>query len=228
MGGAERRFLRTFTAMAEKDPEMHLVISRNLYRLALKMGLLDNSTRNIHQLVNWDFLPPTKGKYFYWIIHSIQLFWYVVYYRLRILHMVMTGVFTGFFPMHLPGVKSIVTIVSSKLSIYSSLTRPLYRRILRLANLIDVLSPSIKTKLLASEIYTPGIEKKIRISACSFTDYTHFLPANEKLDRIVYASRFEPIKSPKLMMAVARRVAVRLPEVEIYVAGFGSLEKDVH
>lgn len=228
MGGAERRFLRSYRLLAEKDAHIHLIINRPLYEYACEMGELRPEWGCIHVLPSCKQLPLRQWRLLYWLLYAVSLVALCLRYNLRVLHLVMTGVFVGLPALMLPGMRGIISVVQSNFSVYSRLSRPLYALAVRLATRIDVLSPSIRQRMVESDIAFPGLAGKIVVSVCSFTDYSRFRPAASKQDWVVYASRFEPIKSPLVMVDVACQIVEQHATAQVFILGFGSMEAAIH
>jgi glycosyltransferase involved in cell wall biosynthesis len=225
-GGAERRFSRAFASLVQRDPTAHYLINRELYEAVRRNGWLAADTPNVHVLTNWRWLPQYRGRVVYLVVHMLEVLWLIVRLRLRLLHFVSTAVHVGAVAAFVSGVRTIVSIISVNFkNVYSPASLPLYRRTLRAATLVDVLSNSIIQYVLASPASYPGLMPKLRVTACSFTDYTRFVPAPTKEPWVVYStSAFVEVKNPLLAAAVACQLVERHPAVQVFLLGRGGLE----
>lgn len=227
MGGAERRFLRTSQYLMRVDPSMHLIISRRLYELGDANHLIAPAAQRIHILPELEAFPIHKFRLLYWFLYNPLIVWIVIRQRIRVIHAILTGVYMISLALLLPQVRGVMSVVASGFTVYSRWTRPFYVFAMRRVKAIDTVAPSIKRDILASEVAFDGLADKTHISVCTFTDYSHFKPGEDKENWVVYASRFEPIKDPLLAVAVAQRVIQQHPDARVFLLGFGSMEAAV-
>lgn len=75
----------------------------------------------------------------------------------------------------------------------------------------------------------PSYAHKVQVSPCSFTDYSHYYPADTKEKWIVFAGRLEPFKNPHLFVSAVSLAANVLRENgwKCLLLGGGILSADV-
>jgi glycosyltransferase involved in cell wall biosynthesis len=227
-GGAERRFGRAYTVLVRRDPSVHMIVNRELYAMVNRMGWLPDGTPNIHVLTNWRWLPQRQGRMVYLGVHALEILWLVMRLRLRLLHLLGSATHVCAFAAFVPGLTVVMSIVSdSFFNIYSRFSRPLYSTSLHHAKLVDVLSNSIVPYVMQDPISFGGLTDKMRITACSFTDYSRFVPAADKQPWVVFSGFMEAEKNPLLAAQVACRIVEQNAAAQVFLLGRGPLENAV-
>ncbi len=192
-GGAERRFARLSNFAAAQYPslEIHLIANRYL------IDLLRQSEICMSSLVIHEIEPDTP------LLFNIRLIQVVTDLHLSCVHLVlfqkMLLPFYGWLRMNTQthyiqtiADSSFIDIIKGK-----SLRGFLYRSIVGNADLVDCLYPRFGQNEWLSELGS-----KVRITPCSFTDFTYFSPRSKE-DVVAFVGRLVSDKNPLFLVEAA-------------------------
>ncbi len=92
-------------------------------------------------------------------------------------------------------------------------------------DVVDFLSPYIAegVKKLGVKIR----DERIRISPCSFIDYSKCPVGEKKNFEIAFSSRMEPDKNPVLYLEAAKEIINKYPDVKFHILGEGTLVREI-
>lgn len=239
VGGAERRFARSFLYLLEQDKEVYLIINFRLYNLLKDAGLLpDNENiiilkdiigRLFDRIEERFSLTILSGLFFYikkvdYIFFAFKTWSFFRKETISVAHLILGGTYVGL-PLFLhKEIRVVISVVSPlKRMVGSIVGLYLYLWALRRAYIIDALSTGIKIDLLSYGLPN-GI---IAVSPGSFTDIRRYFPARDKRDWVVYAGRFIATKNPLLFVDAIPSVISSFPSARFYILGDGYMEADI-
>ncbi|MBT8491814.1 MAG: glycosyltransferase family 4 protein [Deltaproteobacteria bacterium] len=225
VGGAEKRFARTFAHLHQLDPS---------YRLFINRGLLESLER--HQLApdaGVHVLPeplgpldsPLKRK-LYLGIYPFLCHQLMRRLSMAVAHLIGSSVYYASSLVLDPRFRTVVSSYNVRIDdTVSSATRPIFDFVLRHADAIDALSDDIASRLLSSR-YNRGsrLDGRIEVMPCSFADYAGLESAGEKRDAVVFLGRFTDFKRPLLLVEAMPKVLEAHPNTHFYLLGNGPLE----
>lgn len=93
------------------------------------------------------------------------------------------------------------------------------------SDIVDFLSPFILEGVKQRGISVP--EKKVRITACSFTDLSRCKLGDKSKFNFVFAARLEEDKNPLLYLEAALILAKEFPDAEFHLMGEGRLRETI-
>lgn len=240
IGGAERRFARSFSCLLKEDKEIYLIINLRLYNLLRDANLL-SSNENIFILK--DIITGTldrierrfSSKILFRLLFFTKKIDYIIFAlktraifkknKISVAHLILGGVYIGLPLLFSKKCRVIVSIVCPlKRLVGSRIGYYLYLVALKRADMIDVLNNGIKADLLSFGLPL----EKIAVSPGSFTDTVRYSSAREKRDWIVYAGRFHKDKDPLLFVEAIPSVLLSFPQARFFLLGEGPLGIDIN
>ncbi len=93
------------------------------------------------------------------------------------------------------------------------------------SDLIDFLSPYIAEGV--KKLGVKLIGERVRISPCSFIDYSKCSAGEKKNFEIAFSSRLEPDKNPMLYLEAASEILKKYPDIKFHILGEGTLVKKI-
>ncbi|MCK4257774.1 MAG: glycosyltransferase family 4 protein [Halanaerobiales bacterium] len=220
-GGAERRFLRVFTKMSNRqDISVELVINSGLYESAKELNLISNSDKiKLYK-------DRSRFNFFWFSLFAIRT---IIEEKPKVVHLVLIQktlfllYFFLFFKRKKYNVKVVSTIASYLFAYDINLKfsdKLIYKLLLSCSDYIDSLYSNIKLK-----------SKKIFCTPCSFTDYDKFSPSDKK-DIIVFSGRLIRDKNPLLYLETINEIVnvrkfSKALSWKYYIFGDGPLKNDL-
>ncbi len=231
LGGAEKRYARTFEMLVRRTAGRHkLLINRAMWELLQSAGIgvtresvavLDpprhmQSRRRTPWLILW---------YIWKIIQAIRR------YRPAIIHPLLTGVYFSLPAILLfPRLRLVMSTYSYEIVSYRDrfilgipVGATLKQLALRRSRAIDALSSSIRRDWIARGID----ERKIFVAPGSFTDYSQCHPAPAKKKWITFVARLVAIKNPLLLAEAIPAVLAAHPDAHFHFLGEGPLQAEI-
>jgi glycosyltransferase involved in cell wall biosynthesis len=227
LGGAEKRYARTFEMLVAHYPGPHkLVISREMLDLLQAAGILRNIEPNLIVLAAPFSGATLKALWYMW-----QCWRLVGRHRPQLVHPLLTARYLSLPALVLhPGVAHLMSSYSTRLKpergrnkLLTDLSLPVQLFAFRRSRLIDALSWDIRDQLIEA-----GIDPdKINVAPCSFSDYSRCRPASHKEKSVVFLARFVAEKGPLLLAEAMAAVVANHPDVHFYFLGRGYLQPEI-
>ncbi len=231
VGGAEKRFARTYRHLSQDDPSFCLIIDSDLYEACLRHNIRLDLSPNVNILEPWGRLAFNHPVYkkLYFVKFARDCLSIVRNQKIRLVHLVLSGAYIGLPLLHLKGVVGIVSIVDQGLNTLASrFSRPIYRYILNKSKVIEALSEDIKTRLIGSDFNQKHkLDNKISVSPCSFIELEKFSPNAKKENWICFAGGFRQVKNPLLFVEALPKIISAAPEVKFFMLGKGELTQKI-
>ena len=229
-GGAERRFARVIRFFHDegKLKNLFLITTRDMLRALEKASLEIASER----LVLIDNISPPSGDgnilrraiaHFGNSFRFRRLFREIIErYGINVIHFVSKNRYSLPFLFLRNGEVRVVTSTVARTQLrmeFSLMDRLFWKCFFTGVDAIDALYEEFV------EVH-PEYHSKVRITPCSFTDYTLFKGAAEKERWIVFAGRLDPQKNPMLFLHAAFLLSSRARERDwkFFLLGKGELE----
>jgi glycosyltransferase involved in cell wall biosynthesis len=92
-------------------------------------------------------------------------------------------------------------------------------------DLVDFLSPYVMEGV--KKLGVKLTDERIRISPCSFIDYTKCSVGEKRKMEIAFSSRLEPDKNPMLYLDAASELLKKYPDIKFHLLGEGTLVKEI-
>ncbi|HHX26053.1 MAG TPA: glycosyltransferase family 4 protein [Firmicutes bacterium] len=224
-GGAERRFGRLFTFFSvnrKPDLDVYLVTNRVLAQRLIMCGIVDSDAeRLIYPEEEMGILAFNR-----WLIHMVR------YHRPDVVHLVLIQRSLLPFYLWLLTNRSVVvvsTLASASIALDGrcSLMQAVTAHIVwAKSRIIDSLYPGTEKSIRL----TPW-KDRVRISPCSFSDYSQYKPSPAKTNTIVFAGRLSEVKNPMLLLRAIANINQSEPDLlarwRVAIYGKGELERDV-
>ena len=234
VGGAEKRFVRTFLHLQRDDDSYHLILNQGLHDALLELGFGLEGNRNVKVLRHslGPMSDPRRRK-LYMLLYPWQCLQIALASNIQTVHLLGSGVYIGFpyaaVSRFRPGFRIVVSIYDVAVDqTVSRLTRPLFRFMLRRADAIDLLSDDIRDRLVESRYNAGGqLAGKLHVMPCSFADYRGFEAREPRPDRVTFLGRLEAIKRPLLFVDAMPGILRRHPGTEFQILGRGPLEEAI-
>jgi len=237
IGGAEKRYLniyQNFRKTNDLSYRIVLIINKRLFQAYKNANLLCNLDECIiiDEPILFNYINHNNVKLLEKINTLISRIYQLVNiysYRKEIesfdvLQFVLDSV--RFIPIVRNMNLKALHIISLVHSTYDPLNNKSFTNSLPFIDIIDCLSPNVA-------IVTKDILKKTEVfvtsSPNSFTNCTYFQQGSIKADRVVFVSRMEKIKNPKMFLEIASLFHSNFPycKIPFSIAGTGSLEDEI-
>jgi len=219
-GGAERRFVRLFNHISQKEDNLYLLINQRLFPELINSGLVKKENKRIIFPENSDSLIGFN----FWLIDTINVM------KPDVLHLVLMQKSLIPFYLWLFGKRKIAivqTIANSGFSLGGKL--PVVEKYLGYllfsrSNILDSLYPNFLRTSFGSRY-----ANKVRTSPGSFVDSELFKPEEQKEKIITFAGRLIPEKNPYLVIDAIKIISERNPNLlrgwKIRMLGSGPLKQ---
>lgn len=229
MGGAERRFLRLIGYLHENEYDVHLFTSEGGVRALESLGVAFN-TEKLHVLSVGTHRSNRVTRHFALISRTFELLRVVRKNNIRHLH------FAGN-----PGVDTLLFSLVSKLACSFSVSmvdsikdyqltfrKRLFTNVTaRFCKYIDCLSEQIRGDLCLF-LDDKGIERKCRVSPCSFTDLNAAISRESRDIDIAMIARMIPLKGHELFKnALVELGNQNRTGIVVHVCGSGPNEAEI-
>lgn len=243
MGGTERRYGQVYAGLRRRGVPVSLVINESLLAGLIAAHILPPGepaglvlTERFGRIARR--LEPGLGigrisraltfalRKLDYLLWCVSVGRYLLRHRLQAMHLVLGGAYLTL-PLQLVGVAppAMVSVVCPSLREMVGIdwAVPLYRRALRSARIVDVLTAAIREAVLREGV--PA--ERLRLSAGSCVDVTRFHPGSAKRPWVVFAGRLIEEKNPLLFVEACALVASLLPAARFFVLGDGPLRAQV-
>jgi glycosyltransferase involved in cell wall biosynthesis len=253
-GGAEKRYATLFNRLMADGLDYYLIMNTRLYRLFINNSLLQPHERIIlfddggdgrpvevkkrfSGSSNDDFLVKSrlvkflgKWKYFLktlflWLRFSFFFVRQVRRLNISKIYSVWQGGIWTWMWCKWMRISMVYSVnASDHLMLYRNITKffDSQYRVLQNAQVLDFLSPSLVSGYQDS--MGAKMKGEVRVTPCSFVDYTNYFAADEKKPWVVFLGRLEPLKNPLLFLEAAN-LLIRdhaFEDVTFFVMGTGS------
>jgi glycosyltransferase involved in cell wall biosynthesis len=243
MGGTERRFAQVYEGLRRRNLPISLVINESLLAGLVRAGVLRTHESRalvlkerfgtVARFVEGIGKPSRvrravafglrKLDYAIWCVSVGR---YLLRQQPKAMHLVLGGAYVVL-PLQMLGwaPPAVLSVVCPSLRgmVGSAWALPLYRRALRSACIVDVLSESIGAAMQREGV--PAA--RIRVSAGSCVDPLRFLPAPAKRPWVVFVGRLVEEKNPVLFVEACAFVRALVPGARFFLLGDGPLREQV-
>jgi glycosyltransferase involved in cell wall biosynthesis len=224
VGGAEKRFARTFAHLRERDPSYTIIVNESLHRALARHGLDLEPGDNVAVLPErLGPLSDSARRKLYLLTYPLQCLRIIRRRGARRVHLLGSGIYYGLPLLADPRLGAVISLYNVGVDgAVSRSAQPLFKLALRRADAIDVLSEDIRDRLLRSR-YNSGdrLRDKLHVMPGSFADYSRMVPAEPKLDTVVFLGRLAAIKQPLLLVEAVPAILERHPEISFLILGDG-------
>lgn len=234
IGGAEKRFSRSFLHLNRKDKNIFLIINQALYDSLIKHGIQLDRNDNVILIKGSHYARTSLMSR---ILSALTIYPEILKIirnnNIKVLHSMGYFFLINFFLfMRLKGIYKGISIFHSGIDLYidNILLNFLFISVVKRADFADLLSEDVRDRF--AKKYGNYFKGRYLISPCSFTDYVS-VDANNiaKNNSIVFLSRFMKIKNPFLFVSAIPIVLTNVPDhykdIKFYLVGSGPLEKSL-
>ena len=230
LGGAERRFAQVYEGLRARKVPIALAINESLLAGLRQGGLLQPEgelglvvKERVGRLKSSLAFSLRKLDY---LFACVSVGCWLRRSRPQVLHLVLGGAYVAL-PLQVVGAAppAVVSVVCPNLRemVGSRLGYRLYRRALRLARVVDVLTDSIRINLERE-----GVQReRISVSRGSCIDTARFQPGSGKQPRVVFVGRLVEEKNALLFVEACAVVRTLVPTARFYLLGDGPLRRAV-
>lgn len=221
IGGTERRFAQVYRMLRERGQPVSLVINASLHRRLVEAGLLPAERADL-------LLGEPVGRWCFglrkldYLLAAGQLAWWLLNHRPAALHLVLGGAYVAL-PAQWAGLAppALLSIVCPSLTemVGAPAGLALYRRAMRAAARIDVLTESVRDMVRREGVP----EERLSLSAGSCVDVEKYRPAPRKQPWVVFAGRLIQEKNPLLFLQACALVRREAPQARFFLLGDGPL-----
>lgn len=221
IGGTERRFAQVYRRLRQRGQPVSLAINASLHRRLVEAGLLAADAPDLL------FREPV-GRWWFglrkldYLLAAGQLAWWLLKRRPAALHLVLGGAYVAL-PAQWAGwaPPALLSIVCPSLAemVGSPAGLALYRRAMRAAARIDVLTESVRD--MARKEGVPA--ERLSLSAGSCVDVEKYRPAPSKQPWVVFAGRLIEEKNPLLFVQACAMVRREAPQARFFLLGDGPM-----